>query len=378
MNSNFEIIEQLFNDKKLVFDDNYLSSINLSEIEFSNIFPPADYPSQEFCNGRGSVCCDEIDYVFHDIYDYIKSINKESIDELTNSPKKIITKDGVIHDVFDFKVSFKNWMLLFKKLASHKYFNSYDTYIFIEKKAINTSTVLEIDIDSFSKNELIDLIKNIDSPSLLLDSCLSEDAHQGERISTMKTSLTTLINEVNLNFVKILCSADVLLDNYHKAYETYLRSFSFDEFIKELEDDVGTFISKVEEQIQGFYVQALAVPGAVILASAFRGIEKGVSISLLFSTFLAIIIVFTSLKSKIKFIERITKNTLAKLHIYRKKTDEIENHAAQSSILEKIADAIKSVNDTSKESKKDIYKMRDIIIAMGIFYIIAVIVFGKL
>ncbi|MBO2585998.1 hypothetical protein, partial [Shewanella algae] len=69
---------------------------------------------------------------------------------------------------------------------------------------------------------------------------------------------------------------------------------------------------------------------------------------------------------------------LAKLHIYRKKTDEIENHAAQSSILEKIADAIKSVNDTSKESKKDIYKMRDIIIAMGIFYIIAAIVFGKL
>ena len=67
---------------------------------------------------------------------------------------------------------------------------------------------------------------------------------------------------------------------------------------------------------------------------------------------------------------------MSKLKIYHKRTDGIGNQAAKDSILEKINEAISSVNKTSKDNKRDIYKMRDIIIALGIMYIIAATVFG--
>lgn len=377
MNKNIHRVVKLINEKNIFFEDNYLNSRNLKKAEFDEIFPLELYPSQEFNNEQGSVSCDDIDYVFDDFHAYIEIINKSEIDKPIINHKKIILKDGTVYDVDDFAVKLKQWTLLFEKLANHKYCGAYNTYIFIEKKTYNTSTVLEEKFDNFSKLEIIKLVKDIKSPHLLLASCLIEDAHQRERISTMKTSLTSLINDKKLNLFELLCSAESLLDCYHKTYETYLRSFSFEEFIKDLEDDVGTFINKVEEQIQGFYIQALAVPGAVILASALRSVDKGISLSLIFSTILALIIVFTSLKSKVKFINRIENNTLTKLNIYKKRTEDIENTAAKSSILDKISEAIASVNATSKESKDDIYRMKDIIITLGIFYIITAVIFGR-
>jgi hypothetical protein len=374
MTNNYSKVKELFTKGELFFDENFLASSNISEEEFSILFPLSKYSTQEFLNDQGSVDCEQIDYIFKDLYEFITHI---VTGDRVDFPQEIILIDRGLYPVGEFAQYFKDWMIFFDMLACHQYLDPYKTYVFIEKKTINTSTVLQIKINDFSQLELDELINMMSSPSLLLDSCLVQDAHQGERLATMKASLTSLLTDKKINLFKLLCSAEKLLETYHKNYETYLRSFSFEEFIKDLEDDVSGFINKVEEQIQGFYVQALAVPGAVILSSALRGADKGISLSLIFSAFLAVIIVFTSLNSKTKFINRITENTLKKLNIYQKRTDDIENSSAKEIISEKINDAINSVKNTCMESKQDIFKMRDIIIAMGAMYLIAIVLTGQ-
>jgi hypothetical protein len=375
-------VGDLLKQKILFFDGGFLSSTSLSKEDFDEIFPLNEFPSQRYetSNNESSVDCDEINYIFEDWYDFIAYIDTQDYvhEQNLTFPKEIILKDIGFRKIGEFALYFKQWILLFDELASHQYLNENKTYVFIEKKSVNTSTVLEIKVDEFSKSQVESLIKNISSPSTILDSCLHKDAHQGERRATMKTSLTNIINDKKLNLFELFCSSEELLETFHRNYETYLRSFSFEEFIKDLEDDVGSFINKVEEQIQGFYVQALAVPGAVILSSAFRGADKGISISLIFSSILAVTIVLVSLKSKIKFINRITDNTLTKLKIYQKRTDDIENSAAKEAILDKVDNAIKSVEETSNDTKIDIVKMRDIIIVVGMMYLIATVILGRL
>ena len=144
-----------------------------------------------------------------------------------------------------------------------------------------------------------------------------------------------------------------------------------------MEEDVGDFINKVEEQIQGFYMQALAVPGAVILASALRGAEKSVSLALIFSASLALLLVFRSLISKKKFIKRIAENTQTKLQLYKSRTADINNNFAKSIISEKIEAAMTSVTETEKDSIKDIRNLRDIIISVIAMYLICATVFWK-
>ncbi|XQW85680.1 hypothetical protein ACOYR1_02790 [Thalassotalea piscium] len=377
MVNNFLEIKELFESGTLYFDENFLTSKKILETKFLTLFPKSEYSTVEYQNSnqQGSVDCSELEFVFDDLHNLMDKLHTQAV---FFAFEEVILKDGGVVNLGKFPKYYNEWLTIFEKLSSYSYSEPCKTYVFIEKKSVNTSTVLKVPIKDYSSDDITEIISKISDPSLLLASCLEEDCHQGERISTMKTSLTNLLNDPDFKLIDLISSADNLLNTFHRNYETYLRSFSFGEFIKDLEDDVGSFIDKVEEQIQGFYVQALAVPGAVILASAFRGADKGVTISLVFSAILAVTIVFISLKSKIKFITRITDNTLKKLKIYQKRTDDIENSAAKEAILEKVNNAIKSVEETSDDTKKDIFKMKDVIIGVGIMYLIATVLLGRM
>jgi hypothetical protein len=380
--NNIQVVKELFDEKKLTIQDGFLTSNNLSKEKFDELFPVTKYASSEFDskNLEGTVDVVDVNYILDD---YHELFNKAACKALNlEYPKVIILSHGIkFIDVSDFAKFYSQWIELIGKVSDHQYplgQRKLDcAYIFVNQDTLNRSTVLNIEIDKIPSRELEKLSKSISDPSLLLESCLQEDAHQNEKISMMKTSIVELIENNHKSIVELFSSTENLLNNFHKNYETYLRSFSFEDFIKDLEEDVGNFVSKVEEQIQGFYIQALAVPGAVILASALRGVEKNISLALVFSTVLALTIVFRSLKSKITFIDRITKNTLTKLDIYQRRTCDISNDFAKETISEKIAVAIKSVNDTSLESKLEIEKLRDIIIGLICMYAISALVFFK-
>jgi hypothetical protein len=364
------------------FEGNYFTSVDLSKEKFNILFPIDIYPSSDFTNGIGTVDIEDINFIFKDFHTLIEYIECHDLKIIGNSYNKVILDSYGIIELGEFAQHYKEWIQIFDEIADHQYpvndLSSGRNYIFIEKNDDKNSTVLSMNIDNISEKDIYKLIKSISSPKLLLKSCLQKDAHQGEKRATLKSSLLKMIRNKNISLIEILSLGETLLNTFHKNYETYLRSFSFEDFIKDLEDDVGDFISKVEEQIQGFYVQALAVPGAVILASAFRGADKGISVALLFSTVLALTIVFSSLKSKTKFITRVADNTLTKLSIYKKRTADIKNTFAQQTILEKINAAIKSVEDTAEDCKREIQKLKNFIIVLVSTYVIVAILFEKI
>lgn len=383
MNNPTNEVKGLFDNDKLFIHDDFLTSRALTCTEFLSLFPVETYPSTEFVEktGVGTVRIDELDFIFDDFHQlFTKVANPERED--ISSEVLIISHGNKIVNLGDFPDYFRLWIDLLEKISDHQYFLGTSkinkAYIFVSKDSLNNSDVLDIKLDQVPSEKLAYLVNSISNPKLLLESCLQEDAHQGEKLAMMKTSIVELIEKNNLSFFELFTSAEDLLNNFHKNYETYLRSFSFDEFIKDLEDDVGDFISKVEEQIQGFYLQALAVPGAVILASALRGAEKNISLALIFSTVLALILVFRSLKSKTIFIVRITQNTLTKLSIYQRRTVDIANNFAKESIAEKIDAAVSSIKETSEKSKSEIERIWDIIVALIFLYAISAMVFGKL
>lgn len=374
-------VKKLISEGNLYFEDGYLTSKGISESQFFNIFPIEDYSSSEFQSSSNTGTCkvDELGFYFENYHDLFKEV-ENCLDKFPFEEVYIV--DVGFKNVTNFVRFYAGWLELLLLVSDHQYpidhFSSSKAYILVEKNGKRTSTVFTVSPDQIPPEELEIFLDKISDPNRLLKSCLADDAHQGERLSTMKSSLAELLGVDNWTFIDLMTSADSLLSLFHTNYETYLRSFSFDEFIKNLEDDVGEFIKKVEEQIQSFYVQALAVPGAVILASALRGAEGSISLALVFSAGLALILVFMSLKSKKSFIDRVKENTLTKLSIYKDRTTDIDNTYVKETIAEKVTSAIGSVEQTSKDSKDEIDKIRDVIIALIFIYCICAIVFGRL
>ncbi|MCU4674297.1 hypothetical protein N7931_01515 [Catenovulum sp. 2E275] len=375
------IIRQILNENKFEIDDAYVTFHGINQLEFENLFPIAEYPSRDYNaqSCRGSLSLDEIDFIFsdyHELFTRIESGNIEAIYE-----EVYIDHHGIVK-MSNLPNFYVRWLELLALLADHNYqqdkMSNAQTFIFVENTERSTSTVIEVDLSKVSEGALSALSSAIGDPTLLLESCRQEDTHQNERLSVMKSTIIRCFESNDKCFTELFANSDSILNSFHRNYETYIRSFSFEEFIKDLEDDVGDFIKKVEEQIQNFYVQSLAVPGAVILSSALRGAEKSISLALIFSTFLALVLVFKALKSKMKFIDRITENTLTKLNLYQKRTEDIRNSFAQTTISEKIKDAENSVNTTSKESKDDICNLRDIIIFLIAMYLVCAAIFFRL
>jgi len=269
-------IHKLISDGSLYFEDGYITSEGIDKDQFFNIFPVESYSSSEFQTSSNTGTCevDELGFYFESYHKLFEEV-EENLSEFPF--KEVYIANVGQKDVTNFVRFYASWLELLLLISDHQYpidnLSSSKAYIFVEKNGKRKSTVFTVSPDQIPSEELEIFLDKISDPNSLLQSCLADDAHQGERLSTMKSSLVELLGVDKWTFIDLMTSADSLLSLFHTNYETYLRSFSFDEFIKNLEDDVGEFIKKVEEQIQSFYVQALAVPGAVILASAFRGAE---------------------------------------------------------------------------------------------------------
>jgi hypothetical protein len=375
MTLKIDIFKDLLKTGKLVIEGKYLTSKGITKFDFNKWFPIGTYNTSQFDDNRseGTVDIVDVEYIFETYHDFVKTVNEHSFegDEVYINGKDFLK-------VNDFKESYLNWLRLFKLASEHDYVSEppRNTKTFIIVDGSGSTEVIEFNIPSYSPEQVKRLIENISDPALLLSSCSQKDAHQCEKLSVLKTSILKWLKDNSEPKLFLLCSGVELLNLFHLNYETYLRSFSFDDFIKDLEDDVSEFVNKVEDQVQSFYIQALAVPGTVILASALRGAEKSVSLALIFSSFLALVLVFRSLNTKTKFIDRVTNNTKLKLNIYKNKTEDITNVYAKDSISEKLGHSIKQIDDLNTESKQEIEKVRDIIIGVVAMYFIASVIFS--
>ncbi|HAA97368.1 hypothetical protein [Alteromonas macleodii] len=375
-------LKQFFCEGKLFVNGDFLTSKELEEEKFKQLFSSINHQSYHFDvnSNVGTVSVEELDFIYEDFHDLLESAL--SYNEGAYPDEVIILSAGnSFVKVDDFMKNINGWFEFFRMTADHFFSNDREersfSYVFIDHRSNKSSTVVTFNPADICSSVIEGLVDSITDPSKLLKSLNKNDAHKGEKLSTMRVSIIDMVKNNGLCFVDFLEFGEELLNKFHINYETYLKSFSFEDFVKDLEEDVGDFINKVEEQIQGFYMQALAVPGAVILASALRGAEKSVSLALIFSASLALLLVFRSLISKKKFIKRIAENTQTKLQLYKSRTADINNNFAKSIISEKIEAAMTSVTETEKDSIKDIRNLRDIIISVIAMYLICATVFWK-
>ena len=366
-------IDTCVRNKTAKLDQGYLV-FSVPETDVVSFFSTSTHPSYKYNQRRkeATIAYAEISQFYVSPNAFFKKIQTKKVCD-----SEIYIYQQGIFEVEDFKNSYYAWLDLFKLLSEFDFENETtkaSTYIFVSKEG--TTESINSCINEISPEELINLLEHISNPLRLLTTSIQEDAHKGEKQSVLKTSLITFVKIDNKSIIELMCSAENLSNLYHQNYETYLRSFSFDDFITDLEDDTREYINKIEEQIQSFYVQALAIPGAVILASAFRTAEKSISLALIFGTILAFILMLSSLNTKKNFINRIQSNTLDKLDIYLKRLGDIDNEYAKSSIREKIELSRSSVDSVSTETKNKMDWIRDIVIAIFCMYVITSIVLG--
>lgn len=278
-----------------------------------------------------------------------------------------------IYENVSFSSHIKNWFRLFEKL-SQKVLNGDDelSFVLMPKDGSKSSVSIISIKPSYDESELSDYFDKISNPDNLLNLIEADDAHREERKSTLVATIGEIANNCEHDFIELTTKNEELSAAFHVNYEVYLRSFSFNEFSKELEDDIQDYTSKVSEQVHSFHLQALAVPGAVILASAVRSASASTEgiFAIFFSASIALTIVMFSLFNKIFFIKEIANNADHKLELYVQQAEKIGLEQVKENIQNRIQDFQRQVLRVKKRACNSIWF---IMILLSIFTIVFVV-----
>ncbi len=98
-----------------------------------------------------------------------------------------------------------------------------------------------------------------------------DDPHKKERISVMRSSIAEFIN-ITLNktniFLDLIKKSSLLPSKYDDLYDIYMRRFSVNKILNELDEKSIEFTSKINEFISSSQTKAITMPGALIAVGA--------------------------------------------------------------------------------------------------------------
>lgn len=277
-----------------------------------------------------------------------------------------------IYDNVLFSNHIKNWLRLFEKLSQKVLHGDGELSFVLMPKDGTKSSVSIISIrPSYDESELSDYFDEISNPDNLLNLIEADDAHREERKSTLVATIGEIANNCEHDFIELTTKNEQLSAAFHANYEVYLRSFSFNEFSKELEDDIQDYTSKVSEQVHSFHLQALAVPGAVILASAVRSASASTegNFAVFFSASIALTIVIFSLFNKIFFITEIANNAVHKLELYIQQAEKIGSEQVKENIQKRIQDFKQQVLRVKKRACSGIWFIMILLLIFTIVFV---------
>ena len=169
----FSRVKSLFDSGQLFVEDEFLTSRGLSFDEFNEIFPKDDYSSFDYVekSKTGTVKISQLDFIFFDYHELFSNV----ICKLPVSEEVLILSDQKDFIALGETVNFFNgWLEFFEELSDHAYPKRSEdyskTFIFIDKGGKNNSSLISLDLGELSSSRLKNLIKNITSPILLLES----------------------------------------------------------------------------------------------------------------------------------------------------------------------------------------------------------------
>lgn len=189
--------------------------------------------------------------------------------------------------------------LRFSKLAHP----SNSKIIFFGKKAT------EISLKPRAIEDFLETIKNLDELQLQSIIKLSKwlnddnDRHLIEKKSILSTVISNQFPEVDGNtysFHHVLIKIPEIEKEISGQYELYLENFSYEKFVKKLEENTEKFTNRVNDTLSKVFTQTLALPIAAASLQALRTDSTVVYIALIIACILclaALLIQFKALKN---------------------------------------------------------------------------------
>lgn len=181
--------------------------------------------------------------------------------------------------------------------------------IFFGKKAT------EISLKPSAIEVFLETVKNLDYLQLQSIKKLSKwlnddnDRHLIEKKSILSTVISNKFPEVDGNiysFHHVLIKISEIEKEISGQYELYLENFSYEKFVKKLEENTEKFTNRVNETLSKVFTQTLALPIAAASLQALRTDSAIVYIALIIACILclaALLIQFNSLKNIEKEVE---------------------------------------------------------------------------
>jgi hypothetical protein len=199
------------------------------------------------------------------------------------------------------------------------------------------------------------------------------DSQDSERRSVMRSAFHEIISTCNSNaeiLKKTLCSIESFHKRYEEHYDIFVRRFSINKVLHEINEKDLTYTSKINEILSNAQNKALTIPGALIVIAAVMKIDQvidgvAVAIGMLITT----IIVHRSLDVFQSTFKHIEKQVTAEFKRYDILNEKVEiRKKAQQTILD-LSDLINKAKNNTTFMKKSIWS----ICAVAVFFILAVL-----
>ncbi|MDP5291826.1 hypothetical protein Q9290_05920 [Oceanimonas sp. CHS3-5] len=165
-------------------------------------------------------------------------------------------------------ISVFEWKKLLTELCDHPVDS--DSFVFFinkddvgKKYELNTILGIESIESIISPQESLDVVK------YLAGKLEDKDAHHDERRSVMRSTLAEFLDGSSSKiFLNIINKSKRFEAKYRELYDLYIRRFSINKVLNELETKSLEYTGKVNELLASGQARALTIPGAVVAVGA--------------------------------------------------------------------------------------------------------------
>lgn len=200
------------------------------------------------------------------------------------------------------------------------------------------------------------------------------DSQDSERRSVMRSALHEIISVCNTHseiFKVILGSVDNFNKRYDEHHDLFVRRFSINKVLHEINDKDLTYTSKINEILSSAQNKALTIPGALIVIGAVMKIDQivdGVAIAI--ALFVTTVIVHRSLNVHQSTFKHIEKQVNAEFKRYDVLNEKVEIRQRAKQTIKDLSGLLVKAKDNSIFMKRCIW----FIYALGVLYIAVVLV----
>ena len=200
------------------------------------------------------------------------------------------------------------------------------------------------------------------------------DSQDSERRSVMRSAFHEIISKCHTHseiFKIILGSVENFHKRYEEHYDLFVRRFSINKVLHEINDKDLTYTSKINEILSSAQNKALTIPGALIVIGAVMKIDQMVDgLAIAIAMIITTVIVHRSLSVHQSTFEHIEKQVNAEFNRYDVLNEKVEIRQRAKQTITELSDLLRKAKVNSTFMKRSIW----FICSLAVLYIVVVLV----